>query len=364
MGAIQNIFREHADEYIQRFGDKMPHSHRKTINAICECRSGARGHHIFRCPECDETHVANSSCGNRHCPECQNDKSAEWVYKQQLRLLPCNYFLSTFTLPSELRAVSRSHQAKVYSVLFECAAESLKTLEADKRYIGCKVAGFFGVLHTWGRQMQYHPHVHIIVPGGGLNKSRDKWRPSSADFLVHVRALSRMFRGKVKARFRELNLFSHVDPRVWQKEWVVHCKAVGDGRLTIKYLGAYVFRVAISNSRIVSYDGEKVTFKYKKSGSSRWRRMTLDVMEFMRRYLQHVLPRNFMKVRHFGFMSPNFGLAIQKIRELISLLYELLRNNPVKAKPPKKPRPLQCANCHSVMKWVQFIAPPKRAFSP
>jgi hypothetical protein len=183
---------------------------------------------------------------------------------------------------------------------------------------------------------------------------------TNGDFLVHVRALSIMFRGKIKARLYTLGLLDQVDPRVWREDWVVHCKPVGDGRATMKYLGAYVFRVAISDARIAAYDGVKVTFKYQKVGSSRWRKMTIEVLEFIRRFLLHVLPGGFVKVRHFGFLSPNFAVPQQKIRELISMLYEMLRpdspqvpTRPLSA--PKKSRQLCCTKCRTPMRWICFV---------
>lgn len=359
MNRIQQIFRDHGSEYLARFADRIPTAHRKTLGAICECRSGERGHHVFACPDCGQHQVANSSCGNRHCPVCQNEKAAEWVYRQQLRLLPCTYFLATFTIPEALRAVARSHQEVVYRALFDCAAESLRTLEADPRFVGCNVAGFFGVLHTWGRQLQYHPHVHFVVPGGGLSRDRSQWINARGNFLVHVRALSKMYRGRVQAALRSAGLEALVAGEVWTQPWVVHCKAVGDGRHTMKYLGAYVFRVAVSAARVVDYDGHSVRIKYQKVGSAKWRFMTLDAIEFMRRFLQHVLPAGFMKVRHFGFLSPNFAVPLQQIRELICALYELLRTCPVKVTPPEKPRPLKCPRCQTLMRWVYFIGVPR-----
>lgn len=359
MNRIQQLFRDHSDEYLARFGDAIPKAHVKTIRAVCECRSGQRGHHIFECPDCSEHHVAKSSCGNRHCPVCQHEKAADWVYRQQLRLLPCTYFMVTFTIPEALRAVARSHQRAVYETMFQQAAASLSTLEADRRFVGCKVSGFFGTLHTWGRQLQYHPHVHFIVPGGGLTKQRDRWVPCNGNFLVHVRALSKMFRGKMYAALRKADLLDGIPPEVWTQEWIVHCESVGDGRHVMKYLGAYVFRVAISNARIERYDGHTVTFKYQKVDSTKWRRLTLSPLEFMRRFLQHTLPTGFMKIRHYGFMSPNFSIHIQKIREMICVLYELLRKQPVKVKPPKKPKPLRCPKCDALMQWLCFLAPPR-----
>ena len=360
MNAIQRIFQDHGGEYLQRYRDRIPAMHRKVIEAVCECRSGQRGHHLFACPDCGSQHVANSSCGNRHCPVCQHEKAAEWVYRQQLRLLPCPYFMATFTIPDELRALARSHQQVVYDAMFDCAAASLRTLQADRRFVGCNVAGFFGVLHTWGRQLQYHPHVHFVVPGGGLSKDRNRWVAANGNFLVHVRALSKLFRGKLRAALTEAGVASLVPETAWSRDWVVHCEPVGDGRAAMKYLGAYVMRVAVSAARIVAYDGQHVRIKYQKVGSSKWRYMTLEAREFMRRFLQHVLPRGFVKIRHYGFMSPNFGVPLQKIRELICRLYELLRACPVKVRPPRKPKPLTCPRCSALMQWRRFIPPAPR----
>ena len=361
MKVLQQIFQDHGPAYVQQFGNRMPGAHRKVIAAICECRSGARGHHVFSCPDCSEKHVANSSCGNRHCPVCQHEKGVDWVYRQQLRLLPCNYFLVGFTLPEGLRTVARSNQAEVYRALFDEAAASLKALTADKKFVGCDIAGFTGVLHTWGRQLQYHPHVHFIVAGGGLSKSRNQWVAARGNFLVHVKALSRLFRGKLKARLKELGLLDAVPAEVWTSDWVVNCKHVGSGASTLKYLGAYLFRVAISNARIVAYDGKCVTFKWQKVGSSRWRQTTFSVMEFIRRYLQHVLPGGFMRVRHFGFLSHSFGVTIERIRELIVALGERFARVKTKVEPPKPSKPLLCPKCRGVMNWSHFL-PPVRAF--
>lgn len=360
MNRIQTIFRDHGSAYLDHFGHSVPLAHRRVISAIQECRSGERGLHVFECPDCHRKQVANSSCGNRHCPVCQNDKAARWVYRQQLRALPCTYFLATFTLPEGVREIARAHPEAVYAALFEEAAASLRTLEADSRFVGCPIAGFFGVLHTWGRQLQYHPHVHFVIPGGGLSRDRTRWISAQGDFLVHVRALSRLFRGKMRARLKNLP----IPPGVWTQEWVVHCQAVGNGLATLKYLGAYIFRVAVSDSRIDAYDGKQVTIKYQKVGSSRWRRLTLPVFEFMRRFLQHVLPRGFVKVRHFGFLCPNFSVSLQKIRELICLLHEMLRAVPLHIPSPRKPRPLRCEHCYGILVWVRFIPPAPRGASP
>lgn len=357
MNKIQDILRDHHAEYLGRYGETLSPDHHKVLDAILECRSGQRGHHLFACPECGQQHVACSSCGNRHCPICQHQKAAEWVYRQQLRLLPCGYFLATFTIPEQLRAVARGHARAFYDAMFDAAADSLRTLEADPRFVGCNVSGFFGVLHTWGRRLQYQPHVHFVIPGGGLSKDRARWVNATGNFLVHVRALSKMYRGRLHRLLDEAGLLAEIPDEVWSRDWVVHCEHVGDGRAVMKYLGAYVMRVAISASRIVAYDGRRVRIKYQKVGSSKWRFMELDAIEFIHRFMQHVLPTGFMKIRHYGFLSPNFSVSIQRIREMICRLYELLRACPVKAKPPRKPRPLKCPRCRADMKWKVFIPP-------
>ena len=355
---IQTIFRDHGNNYIASCRNGISERDYKVIKAVCECRTGLRGIHLFECPECHYMEFANSSCGNRHCPGCQHQKAVEWVYKRELSVLPCNYFLATFTLPEELRETAYRNQKIVYTALFKCASASLKVLEADPRFVGCKTPGFFGVLQTWTRQMLYHPHVHFVIPGGGLSEKRDKWISAKNNFLVHVKALSSIFKAKMRDEFIKAGIADNISPKVWENDWVVHCKSVGDGRAVIKYLGSYVFNVAISNSRILNYDGENVTFSYKKTNSNRIRKMTLSAIEFIRRFLLHVLPHGFMKIRYYGFLSANCKVPIQKIRELICRLYELLRDIPM-ATPPKS-KPKICPRCKNIMQWKEFVVLPFR----
>lgn len=353
MKTIQQIFHDHAAEYLAKYRGSS--QERKALNAICNCRTPDAGQHVFVCPNCKHEHLTNSSCGNRHCPICQNDKAAEWVYRQQLKQLPCTYFLATFTLPHEFHRIARCNPDKVYRALFNASANSLKILESDKRFVGCDLVGFFGILHTWGRQMQYHPHIHYVVAGGGLSRDRDSWiNPRQSNFLVHVRALSAVFKGKFKAELAKHNLLVSVPEHVWQKDWVVHCKSVGNGQRALTYMGAYVFRVAISNARIVDYDGNHVTFKYYKVGSRRARTCSLAVLEFIRRYMQHVLPKGFMKIRHYGFLSGKCSISIEHIRKMIPLVCDQLRKM-LPVQPPEKINPLMCPHCKAVMKWSCFI---------
>lgn len=353
MKAIQRIFTDHAEQYIKLHGATPDQI--KVLNAICRCRTPLAGQHAYECPDCGKKHLADSSCGNRHCPVCQNDKAADWVYRQDLKTLPCIYFMVTFTMPRELHGVSRQYPKPVYSALFDAASESLKILMQDKRFVGCDLPGFFGVLHTWGRQLQYQPHVHCVVAGGGVSSDGTRWISARNGFLVHVKALSRMFRAKLRERLDKDGLRSLIPADVWKKDWVVHSKAVGDGRRVLKYLGAYVFRVGISNARIIDYDGGKVAFRYYKVGSRRPRTRTLDAHEFIGRYLQHALPSGFMKVRHYGFMSGKCRYSLERIREMIADLLVFMRET-MPPKAPEKPKPLLCPECGKAMKWIAFIS--------
>src|ERR1700722_4779782 len=196
MPTVADVVRRYGPAYLERFGDAMPAAHRKGLRAIASCRTGELGTVLYRCADCGRTHAMGRSCGNRHCPSCQRDKAEAWLADQTDRLLPCPYFLVTFTLPAELRDLARGHQRVVYSALFEASSKALRLLAADPKYIGSDRLGFFGVLHTWGRTLEYHPHVHYVIPAGGLSDSGDRWLSSRAEFLVPAKALSIVFRAK------------------------------------------------------------------------------------------------------------------------------------------------------------------------
>ncbi len=318
---INEIFKIYANEYISRFGKSMPSEHLKVINAIINCRSGHYGYMIYKCEKCGKKHIVYSSCGNRHCPSCQQHKTNLWLVKQMERQLPGHHFMITFTVPLELRLFIRSHQRICYSALFKASSDTIKKLAADEKYIGGDLPGFFGVLHTWGRQISYHPHIHYVVPGGAFSKDDELWHPSRIDFFLSVMAMSKIFKAKFRDEIKKHNLYSDISPEVWDQDWIVNCQAVGSSSHSVKYLAPYVFKVAISNSRILKVEDHKVFFKYKKSKSNRWRTMILDVMEFMRRFLQHVLPSGFMKVRYYGFLAPGSSVSLEKIRTLIQLSF-------------------------------------------
>jgi len=321
MTTIHEIFTTYGPEYIRRFGDHMPRQHRTVINAITACRTSACGLVIYECKRCGTLHKVFRSCGNRHCPVCQNHKTRKWLQSQLKRQLPGHHFMITFTVPQSLRRAIRSQQRKAYSALFTASSQTLKAVAATPRFVGGDLPGFFGVLHTWGRQLQYHPHIHYIVPGGALSKSDGTWHPSPVSFFAPVRVMSKIFRAKLRDELKGLDVLHYVDPDVWNQDFVVNCQAVGNCQESIRYLAPYVFKVAIANSRIIKVEDGKVFFRYKKPHSLRWRTMELDAMEFMRRFLQHVLPTGFMKVRYYGFMNPASSVELDMVRTLIEMAY-------------------------------------------
>ena len=355
MTKIKDIFNSYGPEYIRRFGDAMPKEHLKTINAIIDCRTSYYGAAIYKCNACDQLHIVYRSCGNRHCPNCQHHKTRLWIEKQMDRQLPGHHFMSTFTMPQELRSFIRSNQRACYSAMFKASSKTLKKLSRDKKYMGGDLAGFFGVLHTWGRQLQYHPHIHYIIPGGALSTQDGKWHPSRIDYYLPVNAMSKMFKAKFIDEMKKNGLYSKAPSNAWDKDWNINVQAVGNGEQSVKYLAPYVFKVAISDSRIIKVEDRVVSFKYKKSGSQRWRTISLDVMEFLRRFLQHVLPSGFMKIRYYGFLNPNSSVSLDEIAALIQQMFGLKvvnKKNEIKA----LPTPV-CPDCGGDLEFCALILP-------
>jgi hypothetical protein len=335
----------------------MPLSHKKTFAAMVNCRSGSLGATIYRCEGCGKKHVIDRSCGNRHCPQCQYHKSRQWLQAQLQKRLPGNHFLITFTVPEQLRHFCLTHQDAAYDAFFHASSEAIKKLALDPRFIGTDLPGFTSVLHTWGRQMQYHPHLHLIVPAGGLSPDRTRWLPSRNNFYLPVEALSQIFRAKFRDEMERFP--AEIDPIVWRIDWNVNVQPVGDSTAVLKYLAPYIFRVAISNSRIIEVKDRSVVFSYRKKSSNRLRQVTLDVMEFIRRFLQHVLPEGFMKVRHYGFMSAHCSVSLARLRLLIlehlkGLQFSLEDLAP-SARPPL-PKPV-CPSCGGALIYMFSIIP-------
>lgn len=353
MVELADVFKRYGPAYRQKYGSRMLPSHQKAMRAIQKCRTEALGGHVYYCEHCDEVQYSYHSCRNRHCPKCQWEAGEQWFEKQQNMLLPVPYFLLTFTLPEELRMLARSHQKIFYNLLFRASAAATQELARDPRFIGGKI-GMIGVLHTWARDLSYHPHVHYLVPGGGLSEDQLAWLPSRKDFLVHVRPLSILFRAKFRDMLRKTELFEQVSAKVWKQDWVVHCKPVGSGQATLKYLAPYIFRVAISNHRILKIENDCVTFVYKdrESGEDQYR--TLVAEEFIRRFLQHVLPKGFVKVRYYGFFSSGNRPRLRRIRELLGINPDWEKEDTAIELAEDSRR---CPHCGHVMIWRKRLSP-------
>lgn len=349
MVELADIFRRYGPEYQARFGKRMLPSHLRAMEDIVKCRTPQMGGHIYQCenPSCREYLYGYHSCGNRSCPKCGQDRTEQWLQKQQKLLMPTRYFLVTFTLPSELRQIARSNQKLIYDLLFKTSASALQKLALGPRFIGGQI-GMMGGLHTWTRDMRYHPHVHYIVPGGGLSSDNTQWIPSRDDFLIPVKALSPIFRAKFRDEFKKTNLFAKVPLCVWKKDWVVHCKPVGSAQEALKYLAPYVYRVAITNNRILKLENNKVTFRYKNANTENWESVTLQVMEFIRRFLQHVVPKSFVKIRYYGFLSPTKRRRLEIIRYILGRIEQI-------AQTPAKNTSYRCPHCGASLRLIMKI---------
>ncbi|NJD33597.1 MAG: transposase [Betaproteobacteria bacterium] len=355
MGAIQDLFKTFGDVYLERFGTAVPIGHARVIDAIRLCRTEDLGAVCYRCEECELSHVVPAACGNRHCPQCQHRKSMQWLERQLDRQLSGPHFMLTFTVPEALRRFLRDHQRPGYGALFEASSGAIKSLVANPRWIGGDQAGFFGVLHTWGRQLQYHPHIHYVVPGGALGSEDGCWHAARPGFFLPVRALSKVFRGKFKAAMETAGLLDQIPTEVWHQDWNVNCQAVPNAEASISYLAPYVFKVAIADHRIVKVEQGQVTFSYRKVGSHRTRTMTLDALEFIRRFLQHVLPTGFMKVRYYGFLSPTAKMPLDEVKARVELAYGFAVTPP--DRPPAQPESFVCVCGGGALRFHRSLQP-------
>jgi hypothetical protein len=353
MGALQAIFRQYAPAYLERFGEAVCAAQRQVIEALCQCRTETLGSVCYQCEDCGHPHVVPAACGNRHCPQCQHRKARLWLERQLERQLPGPHFMLTFTVPEALRAFLSRHQRLGYGALFEASSGAIKTLVADPRFVGGDQAGFFGVLHTWGRQLQYHPYIHYVVPGGALSSEDGAWHASSPGVFLPVKALSKIVRAKFRDRMHRAGLFAEIPAEVWAQDWSVHCQAVPNAEASIEYLAPYVFKVAIADHRILQVEDGQVCVSYRKPGSARRRTLTLDALEFIRRFLQHVLPTGFMKVRYYGFLSPTARVSLEEVKAKVELAYGFTATVPEVELPPW-PQPV-CPVCGGRLRFHKSL---------
>ncbi len=351
MTTLNDIFRCYGPAYREHVGAALSQQQRRVMAAIEACRTAALGGQVFTCPACQTTRYSYHSCRNRHCPTCQQDASQNWLAQQQALLLPVAYFLVTFTIPAELRDVARSHQEQVYDFLFRASSAALQHLAGDPRFLGGQL-GMLGVLQTWTRDLRYHPHVHYLVPAFGRAPDGTVVFPPSSDFLVPVRPLAILFRAKLQAALRQTSYYQDIATTVWQQPWVVDCRPVGTGEHALKYLAPYIFRVALSNNRILRVADDHVTFRYTHSDSGETRTSTLPAEVFIGRFLAHVLPKGFVKVRYYGLFRPGARAVLRRVWAQLMLVRGIVMLSP--CSPPGAPaerawRLATCPACGALM---------------
>jgi hypothetical protein len=367
---VADIIRAAGDDFISRNGKHLAWMQLKVLRAIRNCRTQVLGGHLDRCPQCGHETLSYNSCRNRHCPKCQTNARELWLAKRTGDLLPVPYFHVVFTIPHDLSALVLQNKKALYDLLFQTSAATLMEVAADPNHLGAKI-GFLSVLHTWGQNLQHHPHVHCVIPAGGLSPDDSRWIRSGTSFFVPVRVLSRVFRGKfiggLKRLFRIHKLGIHgslaalADPQqfrrflrqLFRKDWVVYAKRPFRGpAYVLQYLARYTHRVAISNHRLISFEAGKVTFRYKDyAHGNKKRKMTLTADEFLRRFLLHVLPRGFVRIRHFGF------LANRSRSRLVILCRQLLDQAPHPPSVNTDRTTRLCPECAAPMIVVERFTP-------
>jgi hypothetical protein len=337
---VADIFRAQGSNFIDRHRDRIRFQQLKVMRAIRHCRTAALGGHIDICPRCggDKT-ISYNSCRNRHCPKCQTQARQRWIAARKLELLETRYFHVVFTLPHELHTLILQNEAELYNLLFRAVADTLLEVAANPEHLGADI-GFFGILHTWGQNLLFHPHIHCVIPGGGLSPDHSHWIHPRYPFFLPIKVLSKVFRGKFVDGLKRMHRQSRLtfagsierlsEPKcfaaflrtLFRQDWVVYAKpAFGGPEQVLRYLGRYTHRVAISNHRLLSFDGNHVTFRWRDyARGNKQRLMTVSAEEFIRRFLVHVLPKRFVRIRHFGFMA-NFqrSSSLELCRQLLGM---------------------------------------------
>jgi Putative transposase/Transposase zinc-binding domain len=343
------LFDQYNDAFMARYRNILLPIQQQAMNAIQRCRTPAAGELRVRCVECDHRQSHPLSCGNRNCPKCQNHETTKWLDRQRAKLLPVEYFMATFTLPAEYRDLAWHYQSEVYAMLFACAISTLKSFGLNSKRLGGDM-GMMAILHTHTRCLNYHPHVHIVVPGGCIDARRKQWRKMKGKFLFNEFALAKVFR----ARFLDaLNAAKLPIPLDMPVKWVAHCKHVGTGEPALKYLSRYLYRGVISETNIVTNQKGQVTFRYIDGKTGLPQTRTLKGEEFMWLVLQHVLPKGFRRARDYGFLHGN----AKTLLNLVQLVLQVI----VASKAPRPRPPFKCPACQSAMCAVALIRPTWRS---
>jgi len=317
--SVHQLLRSLAPDYLQCFGSSMPGRQREVLKRILACRTPALGGQLFQCPNCAGFHYRYHSCNDRHCPQCGQADAAHWLRRQQARLLlPAPYFLVTFTVPEQLRRFIRSHPQIGLDLLFAASAQALQELARNPRHLGAEV-GLLAVLHTWSRTLIYHPHVHYLVPAGGLSPDQRQWIAARPGFFLPVKPLGTRLRTVFKTRLQQQQpeLFKEVPGKVWKRHWNVDSRPAGSGQNALRYLSRYIFKTATSNRTVQLLPEGKVRWPYRQSQTGQHTSLDLQPLDFMARFLQHVLPRSYARVRTFGWLHPTAKVRANRVRALL-----------------------------------------------
>jgi putative transposase/transposase-like zinc-binding protein len=368
---VADILRAQGKNFIDRHRNILRFQQLKVMRAIMHCRTAALGGHVDVCPRCGgDRAISYNSCRNRHCPKCQSQARQRWIDARKQELLATRYFHVVFTVPHELHAIVLQNEAELYNLLFRTVAETLLEVARHPKHLGAEI-GFFGILHTWGQNLLLHPHIHCVIPAGGIAPDHAQWIHPKYPFLLPVRVLGKVFRGKfvegLRRAFRnerlkfarqiqclnEFKAFAAFLRTLFRQHWVVYAKpAFGGPEQVIRYLGRYTHRIAISNHRLVAFDGDHVTFRWRDyAHGNKQRLMTVSAAEFIRRFLVHVLPKGFVRIRHFGFMAnAQRSASLQRCRQL-------LRTSPVISSTDSASAPSGwfCPKCGGPMIVVQRL---------
>lgn len=367
--SFHELLRRFAPDYLERFGTAMPQRQRAVLETILRCRTAALGGQLFGCPDCQKFRYLYHSCNDRHCPRCGQADADAWLARQQARLLlPVPYFLLTFTLPDYLRTWVRSHPKLGYDLLFAASAQALQDLARDPKRLGAQL-GMLGVLHTWSRTLIFHPHIHYLIPGGGLSLDERTWIASGQKFFLPFRPLAKRFRTlfdqKLKKQAPELH--AQIPEKIWTQRWNLNIEAAGSGENALRYLARYVFKTATGNRRVELLANGPVRWPFRKSQTGQWTHLDLAPDELLRRFLQHVLPQGYCRVRCFGWYHPAAQVRANRVRALLRLAPMLsvaqkqswqipeglqpVEPQPV-PEPPPAPAPL-CPCCRQPMTFLE-----------
>lgn len=341
---LVDVLHRYLSRFKAEYGRTITSEQWSALNAMLGCRSGQYGQIALSCPDCEWHGYMPQSCGHRACEQCQHHTTAQWLERQQGKLLPVRYFMVTFTLPFELRGLAKNNAALVYRAMFQAASATLKSFGLNDKHFNSTL-GMTGVLHTHSRRLDYHPHIHFIVPAGGFHAGRREWRKRNGRYLFKQASLAKVFRARLLTELRQDKLALPQTPRLW----VVDCQAVGRGLPALKYLARYLYRGVLSHKNLVSDDGEFVTFRYKDSKTGTWQQRCLRGQDFVALLLQHVLPKGFRRTRDYGFLHGNSKRVFQQLQLVLRVAIPVFM--------PRQRPAFTCRHCRSRLRIAGFSKP-------